>query len=170
MTRELAIECIKTQRQFVDDMTKEAIDMAIEALKAQEVKKSNQEVKKSNQELKNQSALITIDKQAAIDALRDEFKRTPTTAIRAMDVIGRLPSAQPDLSEYSDKLWRAAYERGKAEGKEERKTGRWIWQIFSRYMCSECGQMTSVDECMEKPMYIYCPYCGAAMIEEGAQE
>ena len=34
MTRELAIECIKTQRQFVDDMTKEAIDMAIEALKA----------------------------------------------------------------------------------------------------------------------------------------
>ena len=35
MTRELAIECIKTQRQFVDDMTREAFDMAIEALKTE---------------------------------------------------------------------------------------------------------------------------------------
>lgn len=33
MTRELAIECIKTQRQFVDDQTREAFEMAIEALK-----------------------------------------------------------------------------------------------------------------------------------------
>lgn len=29
-----------------------------------------------------------------------------------------LPSAQPDLSDYSDKLWRAAYERGKKEAME----------------------------------------------------
>lgn len=35
MTRELAIECIKTQKQFVDDMTKEAFDMAIKALSAE---------------------------------------------------------------------------------------------------------------------------------------
>ena len=35
MNKELAIECIKTQRQFVDDTTREAFDMAIEALKAQ---------------------------------------------------------------------------------------------------------------------------------------
>ena len=52
---------------------------------------------------------------------------------------------------------------------EERKKGKWIWQIFSKYMCSECGQMTTVDECMEEPMYIYCPYCGAKM-EEGGQD
>ena len=51
----------------------------------------------------------------------------------------------------------------------ERKTGQWIWQTWSRYMCSECGWVTNVDECMEKPMYIYCPYCGAKM-EEGGQE
>jgi len=30
-----------------------------------------------------------------------------------------LPSAQPDLSDYSDKLWRAAYERGKKEAQPE---------------------------------------------------
>lgn len=48
----------------------------------------------------------------------------------------------------------------------ERKTGKWVWQTWSKYMCSECGRMTNVDECMEEPMYIYCPYCGAKM-EEG---
>lgn len=30
-----------------------------------------------------------------------------------INAINALPSAQPDLSEYSDKLWRAAYERGR---------------------------------------------------------
>lgn len=33
------------------------------------------------------------------------------------------PAAQPDMSEYSDKLWKNAYERGK---KEAQRTGRWI--------------------------------------------
>lgn len=33
MNKELAIECIKTQRQFVDDMTREAFDMAIDLIK-----------------------------------------------------------------------------------------------------------------------------------------
>lgn len=31
--KNLAIECIKTQRQFVDETTKDAIDMAVDALK-----------------------------------------------------------------------------------------------------------------------------------------
>ena len=33
MNKELAIECIKTQRQFVDVMTREAFDMAIDLIK-----------------------------------------------------------------------------------------------------------------------------------------
>jgi hypothetical protein len=33
MTAELAIECLKTQKQFVDDMTKDAIDMAVDTIK-----------------------------------------------------------------------------------------------------------------------------------------
>ena len=36
MNKELAIECIKTQRQFVDDMTRDAFDMAIKALTEQQ--------------------------------------------------------------------------------------------------------------------------------------
>lgn len=35
MNTKLAIECLKTQRQFVDDMTKEALSMTIKALEAQ---------------------------------------------------------------------------------------------------------------------------------------
>lgn len=31
----------------------------------------------------------------------------------------KLPSASPDLSGYSDRLWKLAYERGKAEGQAE---------------------------------------------------
>lgn len=33
MTAELAIECLKTQKQFADDMTKDAIDMAVDTIK-----------------------------------------------------------------------------------------------------------------------------------------
>lgn len=36
-----------------------------------------------------------IYKETAKNALRDEFKRAPTNAIRAMKVIEALPSAQP---------------------------------------------------------------------------
>ena len=37
-----------------------------------------------------------ISRQAAIDALREEFKRVPTSAIRAMQAVENLPSAQPE--------------------------------------------------------------------------
>ena len=38
-----------------------------------------------------------IDRQDAINALRYEFKRTPTNAIRVMDTIKNLPSAQSEI-------------------------------------------------------------------------
>lgn len=37
-----------------------------------------------------------IDRQAAKDVVRDVLKRNPTMAIRAMNAIERLPSAQPE--------------------------------------------------------------------------
>ena len=36
-----------------------------------------------------------------------------------VEVFQLLPSVQPDLSGYSDRLWKAAYERGKAEAQLE---------------------------------------------------
>ena len=48
-----------------------------------------------------------ISRRAAIDAVMDEFKRVPTTAIRAKNRIDRLPSAQAEpLSDaYMKAVW-----------------------------------------------------------------
>ena len=70
------------------------------------------------------------------------------------------PSADIDLSEYSDKLWRNAYERGKAD----RPQGEWIEQEDC-WQCSECGD-EYVLEVGVKPIDArmhYCPSCGAMM-------
>lgn len=76
-----------------------------------------------------------------------------------------------DLSEYSDKLWKKAYERGKAEG---RKTGHWIKtdNMLNIWKCSECNE----EWCSEvggNPLeydYHYCPNCGASMLKEAENE
>lgn len=77
-----------------------------------------------------------IDRQAAIDALRyaqhrftvaDEAGGIGTVKwsedviyfAAAERILTELPSAQPDLSGYSDRLWKAAYERGKAEAQAD---------------------------------------------------
>jgi DNA-directed RNA polymerase subunit RPC12/RpoP len=45
----------------------------------------------------------------------------------------------------------------------EVKHGHWIWLEGNLYECSECPNRTEVDEAMNEPLYIYCPYCGAKM-------
>lgn len=62
-----------------------------------------------------------ISKRAAIDAINricpvdTEYDCTLLDRVDVRCVLSDLPSAQPDLSAYSDRLWKAAYERGKAE-------------------------------------------------------
>lgn len=73
-----------------------------------------------------------------------------------------LPTA--DLSEYSDKLWETAYERGKAEahpkkGKWE-NTGECEEGGTVRYICSECGLD---DWHFPLSKISYCWNCGARM-------
>ena len=66
-----------------------------------------------------------------------------------------------DISEYSDKLWRNAYERGKAD----RPQGEWIEQEDC-WQCSECGD-EYVLEVGVKPIDArmhFCPNCGARML------
>lgn len=45
----------------------------------------------------------------------------------------------------------------------EVKHGHWIWLEGNLYECSECPNRTEVDEAMNEPLYIYCPFCGAKM-------
>lgn len=62
-----------------------------------------------------------IRRQDAIDAHYEYCNKHPDAGfpVWSLKILENLPSAQPDLSGYSDKLWKAAYERGKAEAQAE---------------------------------------------------
>lgn len=86
----------------------------------------------------------------------------------AMNAVKELPTA--DLSEYCDKLWKTAYERGKAEAQPRR--GRWVCEIrhykdtagefdYQYIYCSECGEQRRIGWRDAN----YCPNCGARMEE-----
>ena len=105
----------------------------------------------------------TIYRQDAIDALTEEFKRTPTMAIRAKYVIEQLPSTQLIAIASPDTIQDAI--------EPERKTGTWQ-RKYSRpgvyadlcWHCSICGGKFSDTYAN---MWKYCPDCGAKM--EGEQ-
>jgi rubrerythrin len=116
-----------------------------------------------------------ISRQAAIDALKNRWKKTRNYEGNGDDIaeecelyLKQVPFAQLDLSGYSDKLWRLAYERGKREASAQR-TGKWIAiskanptasgfgiSISHLYECDMCGHMS-------KARTPYCPNCGAKM-------
>lgn len=50
---------------------------------------------------------------------------------------------------------------------EQAGTGCWEWIEEDKYRCSECSNTTYVDECMEEPQYLFCPYCGHKMTWAG---
>ena len=62
-----------------------------------------------------------ISRQDAIDAHYEYCNKHPDAGfpVWSLKILEDLPSAQPDMSEYSDKLWRNAYERGRAEAQAE---------------------------------------------------
>lgn len=82
MKADEAIEILKTWK-ITGDESHEALDMAIEAL-AKDI---------------NVPINDCISREAAIDALIEGFRRSPTVAIRAKDMIEQLPSAQPEPSQ-----------------------------------------------------------------------
>ena len=82
------------------------------------------------------------------------------------EAMRELPSADIDLSGFSDKLWKTAYERGKAEAVRH---GRWIYDR----LITTTGGTYGVRRCSECESYYqdvgygfnYCPHCGALMDE-----
>ena len=83
------------------------------------------------------------------------------------DVIDNAPTID-DLSEYSDKLWQKAYERGKSEARPQ---GEWVRHIRS-IECSVCKNKFFADDenenCQDYEPCIdfnfnFCPNCGADM-------
>ena len=49
---------------------------------------------------------------------------------------------------------------------QEPKTGHWEWLTEDKYRCSNCNSETRVDECLNEPMYDFCPFCGCPMVGE----
>ena len=79
---------------------------------------------------------------------------------KVRDLIEQLPAAELDydLDGYSERLWKAAYERGKAEVK---RNGKWrittpISYKYTGYRCSECNELVYGKT-------NYCPCCGSYM-------
>ena len=116
-----------------------------------------------------------ISRQATLKHFK---KRLYETAMNNLDLAGvftemadnrletwidELPTA--DLSEYCDKLWKTAYERGKAEARTKGKwenTGECEERGTVRYICSECGRD---DWHFPLSEVSYCWNCGARMTE-----
>lgn len=126
-----------------------------------------------------------ISRQDAIDAIKilleqsedDEHDKIWNNAIRGAikSIKHHVPSAQPDLSEYSDKLWKRAYERGKAEAQPEiihcRECKHWRQQtnyqgnLLSFGFCESDDMWRSLYGETPEVDYIYTDdnhYCGYA--------
>ena len=100
-----------------------------------------------------------ISRQAAYEALTDYYHhRTEIQHAALHEALSKVPPANIDLSGFSDKLWKTAYERGKAEAVRH---GRWLEHKDYpglAYLCSECNLFTTDRS-------FYCPNCGARMGE-----
>lgn len=111
-----------------------------------------------------------VDRQMVIDAVRSYYDECDEREESIEERIEQLPSAGIDLSGFSDKLWAAAYERGKAEALDRvpsaERHGKWIHDGYDfphgvDWMhCSECGKL---DVYCPAARTNFCPNCGARM-------
>lgn len=120
-----------------------------------------------------------IDADALIDEIKyitgqdtimwfDDRKIKREQKVNMAAFIERMPTISPeqaaDLSEYSDRLWKIAYERGKGEAV---KHGEWIYKgargRFPICECSVCGNAENADWAVLGDNVNYCPHCGARM-------
>ena len=90
-----------------------------------------------------------ISRQMAIVALDNKMSSLENVGMRiamkiAKDIIHDLPPVNP----------------------QEPKTGHWEWLTEDKYRCSNCNSETKVDECLNEPMYEFCPFCGCPMVGE----
>lgn len=117
----------------------------------------------------------TLDEKTALYVdLKQAVKRLPTAnpsvvrmklKVDAEDVRKAMQDAEltllpADLSEYCDKLWKTAYERGKAE--VHPKKGKWI-DYCGGVKCDQCG--FECDDTYYLGEANFCPNCGARMGE-----
>lgn len=80
-----------------------------------------------------------ISLQAAIDVVTKHYRAFDNDLLELIVYeMKRLPSAQPDMSEYSSKLWRNAYERGKRDAQSEEDCDTCKHGYFGDDQCNNC--------------------------------
>lgn len=106
---------------------------------------------------------LHTDAAAAIEALQAELEKKRTADCFGCKCDKLEPSGR--LQKRGKPVLLAASSMNGCE--ELPKRGEWkpfdLTYGRSIYSCSVCEQATEVPMCMEKPMYAYCPNCGAKM-------
>ena len=74
-----------------------------------------------------------------------------------------------DLSEHDKDAVEIALSALRPVSREQVEKAEWIWSTGDVYTCSSCGEKTHVDECMENPIYNFCPFCMAPMTDEAVE-
>lgn len=186
ISRKVAIDEIKALYEWHDTVTE---DRTIDHLKRLPPAQPETHDKRTETH-----ACDLISRQEAIEAHYEYCNKHPDASfpVWSLKILEDLPPAQPeptqvardiatilenekdmrviaDISEYSDKLWKAAYERGKAEAR--RKKGHWIRHPEQRNIfngktieCSECHEKYTVQYVEDE---LFCRHCGADMREDG---
>lgn len=89
------------------------------------------------------------------------------------DIMGR-PVYTHELAD--DAVVTEIKEKAKADfialcAEQEPKTGEWQQDLDGTYLCSECGSgFKEQPTLMGKPMFLWCPLCGAKMESEARNE
>lgn len=84
-----------------------------------------------------------ISRKKAYEVLTDYYhQRTEIQHIALREALDRVPSADIDLSDYSDRLWRKAYEQGKADAQSEPLSDAymkavWTWLLDYQIKAAE---------------------------------
>lgn len=121
MTREELIKHLEHLADYVKySEDAPALREVIEMLKCSEMPNGSEE---RTEERTETHACDCISRQAAIDAVLSVIPYDEYWKEQIEKAVANLPPAQPDLSEYSNRLWRSAYERGKRDAQPEQQ---WI--------------------------------------------
>lgn len=181
MTNEEAIELIKSalktmylpkSKEYISDFGY-ALDMAIKALETipkymdaynkgwDDGAKATYEHLKMCEEEESDDLISRDELLKAIDTW-DKFGVDDTNSLFRLDNLS-LPHYVPYIH-YDDVV--KCIKGMPSVNPQEPETGHWEWLTEDKYRCSNCNSETRVDECMNVPMYDFCPFCGARMESE----
>ncbi len=147
MTNDLAIRILGGAILGTTEQTHEAVAMAIKALSALP------------------SASDLIDRRAAIDAYGDWYVEEGTEEGfigTVKQLLEGLPSA--DIQEELENAYMHGYTAAEARYRDTLRHGYWIESDTDGFVCSVCRNgYRNQPTLMGKPMFEYCPVCGARM-------